>query len=373
MLTSHRFSIRPVRWLAGCALPLALLACGGDSDGPATSFSIGGSVSGLVSDGLVLQNNGADDLAIAAGAASFVFPVQVGQGHGYDVTVAAQPAGQICDVQQGGGRAQADVDGVQVVCSAAGGVGPDPTDPDPGASGGGAGPASECFNPALITAGTRYQWDMQGQAHGQVMDMLMAREIFGGATFNGQRGLVEARGTNTMTGSSEGIEFRLEQQVSHFDRIVHEAAGPVMVSYGLEADSVMSVAGMTMRMGMRIVATPPTESRELTLRKGESYTHSETTTVETTIEGGGMTRTTETESYVITYLGQEQVTVPAGTFMACKFSTNLGAEGAFDTYVAKGSGLPVVMIGEDEDGAPVRLEMLPSSHVNGTPVAQYRQ
>jgi len=69
-----------------------------------TEFSIGGSVSGLNGTGLVLQNNGADDLPIASNG-SFTFASSLLTGTGYNVTVAQQPSNplQACTVTNGVG------------------------------------------------------------------------------------------------------------------------------------------------------------------------------------------------------------------------------------------------------------------------------
>ncbi len=80
-------------------------------------FSIGGSVSGLKGTGLVLRNNGGDDLTIAADGA-FTFDTDVESGAGYQITVAGQPKSpaQTCTVQNASGTAEADVTDVDVVC-----------------------------------------------------------------------------------------------------------------------------------------------------------------------------------------------------------------------------------------------------------------
>jgi hypothetical protein len=68
------------------------------------SYTIGGAVSGLEGSGLVLQNNGGDDLAISA-SGSFAFPAALPDGSGYAVTVAQQPASplQRCSVEASSG------------------------------------------------------------------------------------------------------------------------------------------------------------------------------------------------------------------------------------------------------------------------------
>jgi hypothetical protein len=83
-----------------------------------TEFSIGGSVSNMTGSGLVLQNNGADDLAIASNG-SFTFATSLPTGTPYNVTVAVQPSNpvQVCSVANGAGVVNgADVATVDVSC-----------------------------------------------------------------------------------------------------------------------------------------------------------------------------------------------------------------------------------------------------------------
>jgi hypothetical protein len=83
-----------------------------------TEFSVGGSVSGLTGTGLILQNNGGDDLPIASNG-SFTFATSVLTGMGYNVTVAQPPSGplQVCTVTNGVGTVNgADVVTVEVSC-----------------------------------------------------------------------------------------------------------------------------------------------------------------------------------------------------------------------------------------------------------------
>lgn len=83
-----------------------------------TEFSVGGSVTGLTGTGLVLQNNGGDNLAIAA-STSFTFPTSLPNGALYNVTVATQPSNpaQTCLVPNGiGAILGADVTTVEVNC-----------------------------------------------------------------------------------------------------------------------------------------------------------------------------------------------------------------------------------------------------------------
>lgn len=87
---------------------------GGDraaSPPAASSFSVGGLVSGLSGAGLVLHNNGGDALSIP-GNGVLAFPSRIQADATYAVTAAAQPSGQICTVDHGMGTGASDVNSV---------------------------------------------------------------------------------------------------------------------------------------------------------------------------------------------------------------------------------------------------------------------
>jgi N-acetylneuraminic acid mutarotase len=80
------------------------------------SYTIGGTVSGLTGTGLVLQNNGGDDLVINANG-SFTFNTPLISGSPYNVAVSTQPTGQTCSVTNGTGTVNAaNVTTVAVTC-----------------------------------------------------------------------------------------------------------------------------------------------------------------------------------------------------------------------------------------------------------------
>ncbi|MBZ5701090.1 MAG: hypothetical protein LAN84_04525 [Acidobacteriia bacterium] len=84
----------------------------------AITYTIGGTVSGLAGTGLVLQNNGGNNLTISANG-SFTFTTAVSNGGAYNVTVLTQPSSpkQICAVTNGSGTANANITNVQVTCT----------------------------------------------------------------------------------------------------------------------------------------------------------------------------------------------------------------------------------------------------------------
>ena len=85
----------------------------------ASLFTIGGNVTGLTGTGLVLQDNGGDNLSISgAGNVPFTFATSLAAGSTYNVTVKTQPSGQACTVTNGTGTANANVTNVTVTCAA---------------------------------------------------------------------------------------------------------------------------------------------------------------------------------------------------------------------------------------------------------------
>ena len=79
---------------------------------------MGGTISGLTASGLVLQDNLADNLTVAANATAFTFATPVMTGAPYAVTVLTPPTGETCTVSGGSGTAGATaVTTVSIVCS----------------------------------------------------------------------------------------------------------------------------------------------------------------------------------------------------------------------------------------------------------------
>jgi len=81
----------------------------------APGFTVGGGVYGLNSVGLMLQNNGADDLDVVGHGFEFATPLI--DGSAYDVRISRQPETQDCSISNGSGTlAGADVTSVKVTC-----------------------------------------------------------------------------------------------------------------------------------------------------------------------------------------------------------------------------------------------------------------
>jgi hypothetical protein len=86
---------------------------------PPTPLTVGGSVSGLAGNGLILQLNGANDLAVNTNG-KFNFPNALAKGSAYAVTIKASPSApvkQTCTVSQGAGAiTTAPISNVAVTC-----------------------------------------------------------------------------------------------------------------------------------------------------------------------------------------------------------------------------------------------------------------
>jgi Putative esterase len=87
----------------------------GSSGSGATTYTVGGTVTGLTGT-LVLQDNGGDVLTVSA-SGSFTFATPLAQGAPYDVTIGTEPAGQTCTVAGGSGTMPAaNITTVSVTC-----------------------------------------------------------------------------------------------------------------------------------------------------------------------------------------------------------------------------------------------------------------
>nr|WP_315429691.1 beta-propeller fold lactonase family protein [uncultured Albidiferax sp.] len=95
------------------ALASLLAACGGGSDSDDSEYTLGGTVSGLSTSGLVLAN-GTLTQAVASGATSFSFSSKVTGS--YAVSVATQPDGQTCVASNASGGGGSDVSSVVINC-----------------------------------------------------------------------------------------------------------------------------------------------------------------------------------------------------------------------------------------------------------------
>ena len=116
-LPREKMKIPKAILLTACAASAwVLAACGGGSGGNAT---LGGSLSGLAPGlSVALQVNASNDTTLTSNQA-FSFPSTVPSNRGYNVTVLAQPVGQICSIASGNGSVDSignNIGGIAVSC-----------------------------------------------------------------------------------------------------------------------------------------------------------------------------------------------------------------------------------------------------------------
>ena len=81
-----------------------------------STFTVGGTVSGLAAPGLVLKLNNSATKIIASGASSYAFSTSLPTGAAYAVSVGIQPAGYTCTVTNGTGTIGGSVTNANVNC-----------------------------------------------------------------------------------------------------------------------------------------------------------------------------------------------------------------------------------------------------------------
>jgi N-acetylneuraminic acid mutarotase len=108
-----------VRGVGLIAALLALADCGGGKSSNGSSYSIGGTISGLTAGSVELIYNDSTTVTIAAGATTWSFAVSFPADSSYAVTVLTQPAGELCEVtgDASGTTLTANVSTVTVLCS----------------------------------------------------------------------------------------------------------------------------------------------------------------------------------------------------------------------------------------------------------------
>jgi hypothetical protein len=84
------------------------------------AYSLGGTVAGLTSDGLVLTD-GSETYRVPVNATNFTMPTAIAYGSSYRVSIQTQPAGLICTISGGTGTVPASaVSNVSVTCASTG-------------------------------------------------------------------------------------------------------------------------------------------------------------------------------------------------------------------------------------------------------------
>lgn len=224
---------------------------------------------------------------------------------------------------------------------------PPPTEPDTGT---GSGAASECFNETLAMVGTTATYTYQSTTPSATSTTTIVNTNSGPTTFEGNQA-IEQRSEIPGFGGTTSTFFSQE--------------GLVTTTFG----TVSEFSNANFSSESRTVFNPALVGDELTLQAGQSLMVTESGTTTTNVSQGGVAQPTQTveftRSVTTTFVGIEPVTVPAGTFQACRFREETSdAQGMFviNAWVSVGSGVFVKTSSDDFDNVLVEGE------INGMPI-----
>lgn len=229
----------------------------------------------------------------------------------------------------------------------------------------GAGAASECFNIAWYTPGTTAVLDyaITGSATGTTRSSMT---VSGGKTFNGQTGLLEFFQDQTTTYSAPAT-LASAGTIPTQSRFYFSENGSVETEYGGTIATSVTVAGISVSTNTTVTYAPVVNDRRFTLAVGGTSTWATTLTTTSVTNFGSTPATNTSETTTVTYVGQESLTVPAGTFTACKFSVATSS-GTHTEWFGKGNGAPLQQTSKASDGTAIVLSLTAATRLNGAPL-----
>ncbi|KAA1191913.1 hypothetical protein F0M18_10325 [Pseudohalioglobus sediminis] len=226
-----------------------------------------------------------------------------------------------------------------------------------GGGGSGTGNAMACFNPELLSQGTQASIEYRVSTPGEPdLNTTWEQVVVGRRNFNGQSA------TRIVTQFEVFVDgIRAQAELSAYVQVNQSAKRVKQLGTELEA----SAQGVTLTT---VVTHTPYSLFRFDLTPGESYQDNYTSVVELNSPAfpPGFSQRQEfrfRDTY--TYLGQESVTVPAGTYRACRWelvSRGGGETVTTEVWIDVKSGVTIRERGSDGSG----LEMLRGSTLNGS-------
>jgi hypothetical protein len=209
--------------------------------------------------------------------------------------------------------------------------------------GGGTGSANGCFDLSLSdTQGTHsvIGYTYSGTITGtQNVDSTVA----GMSTFEGH----SARETDVLTtgtNTTQGVTVAVNTSTKAYGVI----SGNALTSYGAVVTATGSTAGVNFTNTSRVVYSPPFTDAQFGLAIGQSVTQTQAGSLTGSTSFGGLIpdqttpATTFSTTSTTTYVGQESVSVIAGTYNACEYQvTTPASSDVTTTWYIVGKGIPV--------------------------------
>jgi outer membrane lipoprotein-sorting protein len=212
----------------------------------------------------------------------------------------------------------------------------------PGSGGGGSG--NGCYDLALAdTQGTHIE--VGYQYSGSVTGTQNVDTVVGAmTTFQGQ----SARETTIVTsGTNFAQGFQVDGTFTG-KNYAKRTGDAEITQYGSTFSGTGTSPGFgSATLNFTSVFNPAFVDQQYSLAVGQTFNASQTIATTGSVSSGGFSfplDSTNTQSYAITYVGQEQVSVPAGTYSACKLqtTTTAGADVSTQTsWLIVGKGIPV--------------------------------
>lgn len=190
--------------------------------------------------------------------------------------------------------------------------------------------------------------------------------VSGGKTFNGQSGLIEFFQDQTTTYTAPATLASAGTTPTQ-SRFYFMENGSVTSDFGGTVAASVSTFGITVTTNTNVTYSPARVDRRYTLAVGASDTSSTSMTSTSTTNFGSLPATTAAQTTTVTYVGQESITIPAGTFTACKFSVATSS-GTNTEWVGKGNGAPLQSTSKASDGTAIVLSLTAASRLNGAPL-----
>lgn len=231
-----------------------------------------------------------------------------------------------------------------------------PTDPAPGT-----GDAADCMNVADETETGRSFVLVHRISGAEVSgQQRMEGRVTGRVAFAGTPNLVERQTTFTLQTQPPADTPQISTwQYYDWDGLTRKLTG---------SKAVVNAEGTTVTS--TLTHQPAKPDARFTLKPGQSVQVTDIENTQTVSIPGAPDQVTHSRivPWTIKYYGQESVTVPAGTFVACKFG-DVGDDDRSGTealsWIARSWGVSVKSIGQNDKGQAMTMELLPGSSVNG--------
>lgn len=223
---------------------------------------------------------------------------------------------------------------------------------NPGTAPGTISTARECFNPSLYETGSRQDLSYEFNTGGVKTVIDYVFEVKGRTFFEGKN-LLE-------------IETRAGQEkFSGFFEA--DLTNAIVTSFGSLGTSLSGGESIT----SKTVETDPQQDKDATLRAGQVYSdfsRSETVLTFNDRPGKPQEKFVIEQQREVTYIGREMVTVPAGTFNACKFGERQFNNNTIPVDVVRWvspQGIKLKSVVVDDKGREFNQMILLKGKING--------